>query len=105
MACRNSPDLGQGSCCIDVARSLAAATKLGPVKLDLPMGQIAIKEITMKRLNFFLAVSIALIAASAVRLHAQSGCEDSPENPTAVLALLGSLAAFGQYAYRRFLGR
>jgi XrtJ-associated TM-motif-TM protein len=29
----------------------------------------------------------------AVPLHAQSGCTDSPENPTAVLALVGSAGA------------
>jgi XrtJ-associated TM-motif-TM protein len=29
----------------------------------------------------------------AVPLHAQSGCTDSPENPTAVLAIVGSAGA------------
>ncbi len=33
------------------------------------------------------AVSLLLVAAP---LHAQSGCTDSPENPTIVLALVGS---------------
>jgi XrtJ-associated TM-motif-TM protein len=33
------------------------------------------------------AVSLLLIATP---LHAQSGCTDSPENPTIVLALVGS---------------
>ena len=56
----------------------------------------------MKRLNFFLAVGIALLATSPLRLHAQSGCVDSPENPTAVLALVGSAAALGTYLRRRF---
>ncbi len=57
----------------------------------------------MKRLSLFLAVGILLVATSSLRLHAQTGCEDSPENPTAVLALLGSAAVFGKYAYGRFL--
>lgn len=57
----------------------------------------------MKSLKFILAVGIVLIATSPLRLHAQSGCEDSPENPTAVLALVGSLATFGAYARRRYL--
>jgi XrtJ-associated TM-motif-TM protein len=70
---------------------------------DPPMGQIAIEEKAMKRLKFLITFGIALIATSAVRLHAQSGCDDSPENPTAVLALLGSAAAFGVHAHRRFL--
>jgi XrtJ-associated TM-motif-TM protein len=29
----------------------------------------------------------------AVPLHAQSGCTDSPENPTVILALVGSAGA------------
>jgi XrtJ-associated TM-motif-TM protein len=57
----------------------------------------------MKSLKFLFTVGIVLIAASPLLLHAQTGCEDSPENPTAVLALLGSVAAFGVYAKRRFL--
>jgi len=57
----------------------------------------------MKRLKFLLAVGTLLIATSPLYLHAQTGCEDSPENPTAVLALLGSVAACGEYARRRFL--
>jgi len=56
----------------------------------------------MNRLKFLIAFGIVLIATSAVRLHAQTGCEDSPENPTVVLALLGSVAAFGVHAQRRF---
>ena len=67
------------------------------------MGQIAIEEKTMKRVTFLIAVGIVLIATLPLRLHAQTGCEDSPENPTAILALLGSLAAFGAHARRRFL--
>jgi XrtJ-associated TM-motif-TM protein len=73
------------------------------VKSDPPMGQIAIEEKAMKKVKFLIAFGIALIATSAVRLHAQSGCEDSPENPTAVLAVLGSVAAFGVHTHRRFL--
>lgn len=56
----------------------------------------------MKSLKFLIAVGIVLIATS-FRLHAQTGCDDSPENPTAVLALLTSVAGLGVYAQRRFL--
>jgi XrtJ-associated TM-motif-TM protein len=38
-------------------------------------------------LLFLCAAALLLIAAP---LHAQSGCTDSPENPTIVLALVGS---------------
>jgi XrtJ-associated TM-motif-TM protein len=46
----------------------------------------------MKRswLNFLWFV---LILSVALHLHAQDGCVDSPENPTVVLALVGSAGA------------
>jgi XrtJ-associated TM-motif-TM protein len=34
-----------------------------------------------------------LILAMALPLHAQTGCTDSPENPTVVLALVGAAGA------------
>ena len=39
-----------------------------------------------------IAVGIALIAIP-LSLHAQTGCTDSPENPTAVLGLVGGAGA------------
>ena len=42
----------------------------------------------MKRV--FAGLSIALLCAIAPALHAQTGCVDSPEDPTIVLAVLGS---------------
>ena len=36
----------------------------------------------------------ALLFVAALPLHAQDGCLSSPENPTAVLALVGSAGAF-----------
>lgn len=38
----------------------------------------------------FWSIVLLLVAAP---LHAQSGCADSPENPTVVLALVGSAGA------------
>ena len=35
----------------------------------------------------------AILLSIALPLHAQSGCTDSPENPTVVLALVGSAGA------------
>lgn len=46
----------------------------------------------MKRWFDGLAVCAALILV-AMPLHAQNGCTDSPENPTAVLALVGGVGA------------
>ncbi len=42
-----------------------------------------------KSMMFFLG-SLLLFAVAAP-LHAQSGCTDSPENPTAVLAVVGGI--------------
>lgn len=36
----------------------------------------------------------ALLFLVTTGLHAQSGCVNSPENPTAVLAVVGSAGAF-----------
>lgn len=44
----------------------------------------------MRRGLFLFAL---MVAAAALPLRAQSGCVDSPEDPTAVLALLGGLGA------------
>jgi len=41
-------------------------------------------------LNFLWFV---LILCVAIPLRAQSGCDDSPENPTVVLALVGTAGA------------
>ena len=48
----------------------------------------------MKRRSLFpqFAVSVALLMFPVLS-HAQGGCENSPENPTVVLALIGSAAA------------
>jgi XrtJ-associated TM-motif-TM protein len=40
----------------------------------------------------FLGLALFLFAAHS--LHAQNGCENSPENPTAILAVVGSAGAF-----------
>ena len=43
--------------------------------------------------------------AIALPLHAQVGCVDSPENPTAILAVVGSAGAFFLSARTRFKAR
>jgi XrtJ-associated TM-motif-TM protein len=47
----------------------------------------------------------ALLLFVALPLHAQSGCLSSPENPTAVLALVGSAGAFLATARARIRAR
>jgi XrtJ-associated TM-motif-TM protein len=49
-----------------------------------------------------LVLAFVLMAAIAVPLRAQSGCEDSPENPTLVLALLSGAGALATRAWRGF---
>jgi XrtJ-associated TM-motif-TM protein len=46
-------------------------------------------------------LGMALLAIPALA-HAQGGCIDSPENPTAVLALVGSAGALLASARRRY---
>ena len=45
----------------------------------------------MKRTTVFLG--LAVLIAGAAPLHGQTGCTDSPENPTVVLALVGCAGA------------
>jgi XrtJ-associated TM-motif-TM protein len=47
----------------------------------------------MKKLPL-LFISLTLLFAATLPLHAQNGCLDSPENPTAILAVVGSAGAF-----------
>jgi XrtJ-associated TM-motif-TM protein len=42
--------------------------------------------------TFLILASIALLSVT-LPLHAQDGCTDSPENPTAILAAVGSAGA------------
>jgi XrtJ-associated TM-motif-TM protein len=44
------------------------------------------------------AIAFLLLTASA---HAQTGCSNSPENPTAVLALVGSAAVIIRNKFNR----
>jgi XrtJ-associated TM-motif-TM protein len=49
----------------------------------------------LKKLGLILPVAM-LVLLSAFRLHAQiDGCDDSPENPTAVLGVIVSAAGIG----------
>jgi XrtJ-associated TM-motif-TM protein len=50
----------------------------------------------------FLAMAVLAVPMMA---HAQTGCGDSPENPTAVLAIVGSAGAFFASARRRLKAR
>jgi XrtJ-associated TM-motif-TM protein len=52
--------------------------------------------------KFLYLFAIVLVLASAKSLYAQSGCIDSPENPTALLAIVGSAGALIASARRRF---
>jgi XrtJ-associated TM-motif-TM protein len=47
------------------------------------------------------ALSLAAMLAMALPLRAQTGCDDSPEDPTIVLALVGGVGAIAASA-RRF---
>lgn len=46
----------------------------------------------MKKSTLLFA-GLALLFTVVLPLHAQGGCTDSPENPTAILAVVGSAGA------------
>jgi XrtJ-associated TM-motif-TM protein len=50
-------------------------------------------------------LGFALLFAVVLPLHAQGGCTDSPENPTAILAVVGSAGAFVASARARIRAR
>lgn len=52
-----------------------------------------------------LFIGSAVLLSVALPLHAQSGCVNSPENPTLVLALVGSAGAFLASARTRLKAR
>ena len=58
----------------------------------------------MKRFTLMF-LGIALLCTVALPLHAQNGCVTSPENPTAVLAVIGSAGAFFTTARARIKAR
>ena len=53
----------------------------------------------------FLLLGMAILVAAAAPLHAQEGCVNSPENPTAILAVVGSAGAFFVSARARINAR
>ncbi len=56
--------------------------------------------------KIFLAIAgIALLSSVALPLYAQGGCVNSPENPTAILAVVGSAGAFFVSARARIKAR
>jgi XrtJ-associated TM-motif-TM protein len=57
----------------------------------------------MKKLMYIVPVVLAALAVS-VPAVAQSGCTDSPENPTAVLGLVVGAASLGYMHLRNRFG-
>ena len=60
--------------------------------------------ISQSRMVRWALLAMAVLAIP-VMAHAQTGCTDSPENPTAVLALVGCAGAFFSTARARFKAR
>lgn len=58
----------------------------------------------MKKTSLSL-LGFALLLTVALPLHAQGGCVQSPENPTALLAVVGSAGAFFVSARARIKAR
>jgi XrtJ-associated TM-motif-TM protein len=62
---------------------------------------VCISQKTIVRVAFLTMAVLAF----PVLAHAQSGCTDSPENPTVVLALVGGAGAFFTNVRRRLKAR
>ena len=58
----------------------------------------------MKR-SIYLFLGCGLVLLVALPLRAQTGCTDSPENPTAVLALVGGAGALFSAVRARIMAR
>jgi XrtJ-associated TM-motif-TM protein len=56
------------------------------------------EELVKKTLLVFCWTAMLMLIA--VPLHAQTGCDDSPEDPTVVLALVGSAGAVAAGLWR-----
>jgi XrtJ-associated TM-motif-TM protein len=58
----------------------------------------------MKKISLLLIGSAVMLVVAAP-VYAQNGCINSPENPTVVLALVGSAGAFFASARNRMRAR
>lgn len=47
-----------------------------------------------------LAIAFTLLLAGALPLRAQTGCTDSPEDPTLILALVGGVGALASTLWK-----
>jgi XrtJ-associated TM-motif-TM protein len=54
----------------------------------------------MKLKKMLLALSFAATLFAALPLHAQTGCDDSPEDPTIFLALIGGAGGIASALFR-----
>ena len=62
------------------------------------------KDYVMKNLVRMMMVGMAVLCIPAL-VRAQTGCTDSPEDPTLVLVLIGSAGALVYQARARFRAR
>jgi XrtJ-associated TM-motif-TM protein len=62
-------------------------------------------EVAMNLKKTLFALGFALIFAVALPLRAQTGCDDSPEDPTVMLALVGGAGALATMAWARVKAR
>jgi XrtJ-associated TM-motif-TM protein len=61
------------------------------------------ERFTMK--TFYRVLLVLTVLCIALPLYAQNGCDDSPEDPTAILALVGAAGAFLSVARSRWTAR
>jgi XrtJ-associated TM-motif-TM protein len=59
----------------------------------------------MKKIFLFVLICAAMFATPSVLYAQGGGCVNSPENPTAILAIVGSAGGFFVFARARFRAR
>jgi XrtJ-associated TM-motif-TM protein len=80
------------------------------------LSQVRFKPVTTKKLRdvgqerftmktFYRVLLVFAVLCIALPLYAQNGCDDSPEDPTAILALVGAAGAFLSVARSRWAAR
>jgi XrtJ-associated TM-motif-TM protein len=81
------------------------ATLIRTSRIDQAANRTYIRPEDIMKKSSLLFISLALLFTVTLPLHAQTGCTDSPENPTAILAVVGSAAAFFVSARARIKSR
>jgi len=75
------------------------------LEIKCKFGTMCPKRGTVKVKKISAAAPLAILFLTTIaRVHAQTGCVDSPEDPTVVFGLIAAAASFGIVHFRKRLG-